>query len=149
MMRSLCISSLLLALVLTGCAPQTATTPTTPTAPTPPAVKVAQDVNLLAQSLDTALTGLMAARDQGKIPAADVAIAQKAAAAIAITGKQLNAELRTSDDWTVMVVKLRDILKTAAIAAVNANVPTSARSYLAAVITIYNSIAAGVGGQTI
>lgn len=147
-MKALCCCTLLIfALVLSGCAKSTGPNPPSP--PTPPQVQIANDVNTLAQSLDTAITGLRAARDQGKISAADVATAEKVARPIAVTVKQINAELRTADDWPTMKAKLLAILKAAAIQNAAANLPESARATLAAVLTVYNAIAFTIGAPTI
>ena len=144
--RARTIAPIICILALAGCTP---TTPGTPTAPTPPQVKVANDVNALAQSLDAAITALRAARDQGKLSAADVLNAEKVASAIAITGKQLNAELRAPDDWPTMKGKLLAIVKTAALQNATANLPPLAAAALATAIATYNAIASAVGGPTI
>src|SRR6266852_808731 len=104
---------LFVALVLSGCAAKTSSTPPNPPAPTPPQIQIANDVNALAQALDAAITGLRAARDQGKLNATDVLNAEKVAGQIAATGKQINAELRTADTWGVQKAAIVAILKNA------------------------------------
>ena len=94
------------ALVLSGCAATSASSPATPPAPTPPQIQVANAVNALAQTLDAAITALQTARNNGQISAADVANAEKVAAIIATTGKAVNAELRSADDWPTQKTKI-------------------------------------------
>lgn len=150
-MKTLSASILLFALVLSGCGGTSgsATTPATPTAPTPPQVQIANDVNALAQALDTAITALRSARDQGKLSAGDVLTAEKVAGAIAVTGKAINAELRTPDDWPTQKGKIAGILKIASLQNATANLPPVAAATLVTAVTVYNSIASSVGGPTI
>jgi hypothetical protein len=134
-------------LFIAGCAPKSSTS--TPATPTPPQVQIANYVNTLAQSLDSAITGLRAARDQGKLTPADVQSAEKVAAAIAIAGKQVDAELRAPDDWPTMKAKILVIVKSAALQNATANLPPLAAAALATAVTTYNAIASTVGGPTI
>ena len=136
-------------LILSGCAAQNASTSTPPSPPTPPQVQIASDVNTLAQSLNAALTTLRAARDQGKLSAADVATAEKVAGIIASTGKSIDAELRTTDDWPTMKSKLLAIVKSAALQNALKSLPPTAAAALATAAAAYNAIASTVGGPTI
>lgn len=137
------------ALVLAGCAANSAQSPATPPAPTPPQITVANAVNALAQTLDAAVTALQAARTSGQVSAADVANAEKVAAIIATTGKAVNAELRSADDWATQKGKILQIVTAAGLQGALANVPPAAAAILSASVGVFNQISANVGGPTI
>lgn len=139
----------LAALLSSGCASSSAQNPATPPAPTPPQIQVANAVNALAQTLDAAITALQTARNNGQIPAADVATAEKVAAIIATTGKQVNAELRSADDWPTQKARILQIVSATSLKSTLANVPQTAAALLAASVGLFNQISAGVGGPTL
>jgi len=143
--------SVLLVMVLivgAGCATKVTQGPVTPTT-TPPQVQVANAVNTLAQALDAAATAIQAAQQQGKVSSADAVIASKVIITAATTGKTIDAELKTSDDWPTMKTKILQAITQAGLQAAVANVPASAKPYMVAAITAYNTIASTVGGPTI
>lgn len=133
---------LLLVLLLAGCAKNTPV-------PTPPQVQVANSINALAQSLDAATSGLIAARDQGKLSQADLTAAFKVITALSVTGKQLNAELRSADTWDVQKTRMRQLIVAAGIGPLSAVLPPTARAIMLTAITTFNVISAGVGGPTL
>lgn len=137
------------ALVLSGCAATGAQNPATPPAPTPPQISVANAVNALAQTLDAAITALQTARSNGQISAADVANAEKVAAIIATTGKAVNAELRSADDWKTQKTKIIGIVTAAGLKGSLKNLPPTAATILAASVALFDQISAGVGGPQI
>ena len=134
------------AVLLTSCASTSATNPTTPT---PPQVTVATSVNLLAQSLDAAVSGLQAAHTAGKISDADFLTAEGVAQVIATTGKSINAELNSTDAWNVQKTKILTIISQAGISAAVSKLPPTAGALLAASVVAYNQIATAVGSPTI
>lgn len=146
-MRTLTILTISALLCFVACAPKGAVV--TPPSPTPPQIKLAQDVNVLAQSLDTAMTALRAARDAGKVSSADVLNADKVSVIIAQTGKQINAELRTGDDWPTMRGKVLKIITSAGMAAATGNLPPNVAGYIAVAVSAFNAISASVGGPLI
>jgi hypothetical protein len=129
----------ILILVLAGCAKN-------PGIPTPPQVQVANSINALAQSLDAATSGLIAARDQGKLSQSDLTIAFKVITSIAVTGKQLDAELRSTDSWAVQVTKMRQIIVASGVSAITPSLPANARAVILAALTTFNSISSSLGG---
>lgn len=134
-------------LLISGCASTQA--PSAPAAPTPPQVTAANAVNALAQSLDAAITGLRAARDQGKLDAGTVANAEKVAAIIATAGKQIDAELRSSDPWATQKTTILKIVANSGLQGAYANIPATAQGYLAAAVALFNQISSAVGGTAL
>ena len=113
---------------------------------TPPPVQMASSINALAQSVDAATSALIAARDAGKLSQPDLNIAFKVIVAISTTGKQLNAELRSTDTWEVQKTKMRQIVVASGIAATSSSLPPNARAIILVALTTFNAISAGVGG---
>ena len=142
----MCAAAFMLALV--SCTP-TNNAPQTPAAPTPPQVRAANDVNALAQALDAAITALRSARDSGKLSAGDVANAEKVAAIIATAGKQIDAELRSSDSWDVQKQSILKTVSSASLKNTLAALPSGAAQYLSAAVALFNSISQTVGGPTL
>ena len=142
--------ALIFALLLAGCAgTATNTTTTTPPVPTPPQITAANAVNALAQSLDTAITGMRAARDAGKLQASDVANAEKVAVIIATAGKAIDAELRSADTWQVQEAAIIGIVTQLGVQGTAANLPPLVGSYLSAAVALINQVSAAVGGPKI
>lgn len=133
-------------LVLSGCAASNASSPATPPAPTPPQISIANAVNALAQTLDAAITALQTARTNGQISAGDVANAEKVAAIIATTGKAVNAELRSADDWPTQKAKILGIVTAAGLQGTLKTLPSGAATILAASVALFDQISVGVGG---
>ena len=136
-------SILLMTFLLAGCPNQA---PPGPTAPTPPSITLATVVNTLAQSLNTATIGLVAARDQGKLSQADLNAALEVSKVIATAGKAIDAELKTTDAWEVQKTKILNILTQTGLQASYAKLPPAAAAILAASVTVFNQISASVGG---
>lgn len=135
------------ALLLAACATSTSTT--TPTTPTPPQITAANSVNVLAQSLDAAVTGLLAAAQQGKISQTDLMAAEAVATTIANTGKQINAELNSFDPWATQKTKIVALITQAGVSAAVSKLPASAGALLSASLLAFNQISSAVGGPTI
>jgi len=133
---------------LTGCPASTPTT-TTPVAVTPPQITVANAVNSLAQAVDGAVTTAIAARDAGKVDQSDVAAIEVFCKAVATTGKQVDAELRSTDDWATQKVKILTLASKSGLATLKAHISPAAQVTVSAVVIIVNQILAAVGGPTI
>ena len=145
--RARTIAPFVLMLAFVACTP---TTPGTPNTPTPPQVKLTQDVAVLRSGLPVALTALQAARSGGSLSPADVTSAEnKILVPLALTGKAIDAEVLTGDDWATMKAKVLAIISKAGLAGAAANLPAKAQIVLAAVVAAYNSIAVSVGGPTL
>ena len=89
-------------LVFTSCAKQTDTG--TPASPTPPQITVANSVGAFLAACDGAVTTSIAARDAGKVDAADVRSIENVCRSGAVAMKKVDAELRTADTWAVQRV---------------------------------------------
>lgn len=134
----------LLILAMCGCANNASVT-----SPTPPQVQLAGYVNVLAKALDGASAALVAARDQGKMSAADFTSARTAVSAIAACGKNINAELRSADAWSLQKAKISGIIATAGLSQVAKLLPTTAAMVMAEALAAFNQLAMQVGGPTI
>jgi hypothetical protein len=145
--RSLIALLALSTLLFVSCAKNS--NPDVPTAPTPPQIKVSSAALALAESLDATTTGLIAARDQGKISQADLAIAYHVITVVATTGKDINAVLRSPDDWATQKRTIYQIIVTAGIQGTVKKLPPNAAIILQASLALFNEISAGVGGPTI
>ena len=130
------------ALLITGCPPTTGPT-------TPPPIQVANSINTLAQSLNAATSGLIAARDAGELSQADLTAAFNVITPIANAGKLINNELRSSDTWEIQKVKILGIVTGSGAAEAARHLPPNARAIMVAAITLFNSISTAVGGPSI
>jgi hypothetical protein len=110
---------------------------------------VANAVNALAQAVDGAVTSAIAARDAGKVDHADVTAIESFSAAIAQAGKQVNAELRSPDTWTVQKGKILQIVSGAGLSALKAHISPGAQVLVSSLIVLVNEISTAVGGVTI
>jgi hypothetical protein len=131
-----------LVLLLVGCAKTIST-------PTPAPLQVANSVNALAQSLDAATSGLIAARDAGKLSQADLNVSFSVITTLASAGKQINAELRSTEGWEVQKGKVLKIITSSSLAAISAKIPPTARVIMQAALALFNVISTAVGGPTI
>jgi hypothetical protein len=139
-----------LLVLLVGCAVNgPATTPATPTAPTPPQITVANAVNALAQAVDGAVTAAIAARDQGKCSQVDLNAIEAFAAVLANTGKRVDAELRSADDWPTQKVKIVQLVSAAGLSTLKAKISPGAQILVVSLVTIADQISSAVGGPTI
>jgi type IV pilus biogenesis protein CpaD/CtpE len=136
--------SLVIALLLVGCAAKDPAK-----VPTPAPIQVANSINVLAQTVDTAATALITARDQGVLSQPDFVIGSKVIVAIATTGKKLNAELLTGESWETQKVKIRQIIVSAGVAEVTKQLPANARQIVSTCLAIFNQISSGVGGPVL
>lgn len=135
------------ALLLTGCA--STSTPTTPAAPTPPQITVASSVNALAQAVDGAVNATIAARNAGKVSAADAAAIESFCGVIATTGKAVDLELRSTDTWAVQKVKILTTVTGAGLGTLKAHISPTAQLLVASLVALANQISSAVGGPTI
>ena len=141
---------LVVALVSLGCPPTT--TPTTPPAPvvsTPPQITVANAVNALAQAVDGAVTSSIAARDAGKVSQADLTAIEGFCTVIATTGKRVNVELRSADDWPTQRGKILTIVSGAGLGTLKSHISPGAQILVTSLVTLANQISSAVGGVTI
>jgi hypothetical protein len=129
---------------LWGCPPKNPST-----VPTPPQIQAANSVNVLAQSLDSATSAIIAARDNGTMAQADVTIAFSVIKVLSATGKQVNAELISPDTWDVQKGKILKIIANSGLTELSKRLPQNARLILVASLTAFNSISSGVGGPTL
>jgi hypothetical protein len=106
-------------------------------------------VNALAQAVDGAVTSAIAARDAGKVDQADVVAIESFATAIANTGKKINAELRSPDDWATQKIKILQIVSGAGLGTLKAHISPAAQLTVSALVVIVNEISSAVGGPTI
>ena len=134
--------ALILSLVLAGCIKNNPT-------PTPPPIQVANSINTLAQTLNAATSGLIAARDAGELSQADLTAAFNVITPIANAGKAINVELRSSDTWEIQKVKVLGIVTGSGAAEAARHLPPNARAIMTAAITLFNSISTAVGGPSI
>jgi len=142
MRRRIFIASFL-TLLLAGCAKN----PATPA--TPPQVTTATTINVLAQSLDAAVSAIQAAHTAGKISDQDYLLANGVSQVIAQTGKSINAELRSSDPWATQQTKIVQIITQAGVTAAMAKLSPTAQGILAASLLAFNQISSAVGGPKI
>jgi hypothetical protein len=136
---------LLMAVLLLGCAG----TQTTVNTPPPPQVTVAQSVNALAQAVDGAVTAAIAARDAGKVSQADVVSIEAFCKAIAVAGKQIDAELRSADDWPTQKNKIVGIVSNAGIGVLKGKISPAAQALVTSLLIVANQISSAVGGPTL
>ena len=146
--RYLPLILLMACIVLTGCPASTPST-STPAAPTPPQITVANSVNALAQAVDGAVTAAIAARDAGKVDQADVTAIESFAAVIATTGKQVDAELRSADDWATQRTKILVMVSNASLGTLKAHISPGAQVLVSSLVALVNQILTAVGGPTI
>lgn len=129
-------------LILAGCIKNNPT-------PTPPPIQVAQSIDALAQSLNAATTGLIAARDAGELSQEDLTAAFNVITPIAKAGMAINVELRSSDTWDIQKVKILGIVTSSGVSEAARHLPPNARAIMLAAITLFNSISVAVGGPSI
>ena len=134
--------------VLTGC-PSSTPSVTTPTAPTPPQITVANSVNALAQAVDGAVSAAIAARDAGKVDQADCLAIESFAAAVATAGKQVDAELRSPDDWATQKTKILTLVSKAGLGTLKAHISPAAQLTVSSLVVVVNEILHAVGGPTL
>ena len=139
---------LAVALVFSGCAAKTSTTGT-PASPTPPQITVANAVGAFLVACDGAVTTSIAARDAGKVDAADVRTIQNVCRSGAVAMKRVDKELRTADTWAVQRVAILQIMGALGLGEVNAHVSPAAKILIATVVLVVNQISSAVGGPTI
>jgi hypothetical protein len=145
-MRSIAVCCLLF---LAGCASQTATTSTPPAPPTPPQVTVANSVLALSHALGGVTDSAIACRQQTKCSAADVTAIENVVVILATTGKQLDAELASTDPWATQKAAILKIVTAAGLAQAKARVSPAAQLLIVSVVTLFDNISLAVGGPTI
>jgi hypothetical protein len=110
---------------------------------------VANSVNALAQSLDAATSGLIAARDAGKLSQADLTTSFAVITTLTTAGKQINAELRSTEGWDVQRGKVLRVITGTGLAAISAKLPPNARVIMQAAVALFNVVSTAVGGPAI
>ena len=143
--RYLPLILLMVCLVLTGCP---ASTPTVST-PAPVQITVANSVNALAQAVDGAVTAAIAARDAGKVDQADVTAIESFCSVIATTGKQVDAEMRSTDSWATQQTKILGLVSQASLGTLKAHLSPAAQLIVSSLVLVVNQILTTVGGPTI
>lgn len=134
----------ILLLLATGCPPKNPNT-----VPTPPPIQVANSVNALAQSLDAATSGLIASRDAGKLSQADLSTSFAVITTLTTAGKQINAELRSTEGWDVQKGNVLRIITRSSLAAISTKLPPTARVIMQAALALFNVVSTAVGGPAI
>jgi hypothetical protein len=153
--RSVVLCAVLLPFLVfsSGCAasgPATSPgTPSAPTASTPPQIQVANSVNVLAQAVDGAVTAAIAARDQGKCSQADLDAIEAFATELANTGKQINAELRSTDAWAAQKTKILQTIAWRSLITLKGRISPGSQVLVSSLVVIFNQISSAVGGPGI
>ena len=135
-------------LAFAGCAAKNTTT-SVPAAPTPAQIITAKAVDGLAQAVDGAVTAAIAARDAGKVSQVDLNAIENLSVAIAMAGKQVDAELRSSDTWEVQKVKIMGIVAGAGLGELKAHISPAAQLLVSSLVVVVNQVLTDVGGPTI
>jgi cation diffusion facilitator CzcD-associated flavoprotein CzcO len=136
----------LLGLMLISCG---GNSPPVVTTPNPPQVTAATAMHSFATILDAAITGLISARDNGKLSQADLTAAEGIVAVLATTGKQIDAELRSADSWDVQKTAIVKLITDSGVRNAAAHLPPSASALLSAAYAAFNQISTAAGGPTI
>ena len=137
--------ALVLALCLmSGCAGTNVGTP-----PTPPQITAASAVNALAQAVDGAVTSAIAARDQGKVTVEDTAAIEAFGKALALSGKQIDAELRSADTWSVQKVAIIKLMADAGLSQLKTRISPGAQALVVSLVVIANQISSAAGGPSL
>lgn len=141
-------------LMLAGCK----STTTAPTVPTPPQLTTANGIATFASALRTATHAVVSAKANGTISVADAATLENAFKVAAITGRQMEGELRsTTDIWCATNItaagcqqgKLLGMLQSLGLSQLNAHISQSAQVLVAALLTAANALSASLGGPVI
>lgn len=128
-------------LLLASCPPPAADS-------TPAQVTVANAVNLLAQTLPAASSAIIVARDQGSLSPEDARNAQNVVVAIATTGKQVNAILRSPNPWKTQRNAILLVVANNGVQEAVKKLPITAATALSASMALLNQIVTAVGGAT-
>lgn len=131
-----------------GCSTATTTT-ATPAAPTPPQITVANSVNALAQAILGTVDATIAARNAGKVSAADATAIEQYCGMVANVGKQVDLELRSADTWAAQKVKILQIVAGASLVELKARISPGAQLLVVSLVTLANQISSAVGGPTL
>lgn len=136
-----------IALFLAGCA-ATSTSTTAPAPPTPPQITVANSMLALSHATSGAVDALIACRQQSKCSADDVTAGENVIQAIATAGKQIDAELVSSDTWAMQQTAILKIVAASGLAQLKAKVSPTTQLLIASLVTIFDTVSAAVGGPT-
>jgi hypothetical protein len=112
-------------------------------------ITVANSVNALAQAVDGAVTAAIAARDAGKVDQADVTAIESFCSVIATTGKQVDAELRSTDPWAAQQTKILTLVSQAGLGTLKSHISPAAQLLVSSLVVVVNQILTAVGGPTI
>lgn len=144
------VIAIALAVLLSGCAASPGTTPGTPTTPTPPQLQAANDVQALVDGLHAALVAVETAQKNGTIsPGTLTTIETRFLQPALLTIQPINAAIVAGPDWPTSKAAILKILAAAGVQNVTANVPANAAAYITTALTLYNAVAAEIGGPTI
>lgn len=145
------IRNLMLAaiLILSGCAAKTGGTVTPPLPSTPPQITVANSMLALSHALNGATDALIACRQQSKCSPQDVTAAENVVSAIAMVGKQIDAELVSTDPWAMQKTVILKDVSSAGITQLKARVSPSTQLIITSVLALLNNISVAVGGPVI
>jgi len=137
-------------ILLAGCATTNTTGGTTPPPPpTPPQITVANSMLALSHALNGATDALIACRQQSKCDAADVTAAENVISAIAMVGKQIDAELVSTDPWATQKTAILKDITAAGLVQLKAKVSPSTQLLITSVVAIFDNVSLAVGGPTI
>jgi hypothetical protein len=131
-------------LALIGCASKNPAIPATPAN-----VQLASFSKTLADTLQTSSRGLIALRDNGSISQAETVTVQNYILLAANTGKAMDAELVSADDWPTQKAKIIKLWSSAGLGAAQANLGAGAAMIISTIIDVVNQILIAVGGPTI
>lgn len=123
---------------------------TTVSTPAVPAnVQVAGFSRTLADGISTSSRTLAALRDNGKVTEAETLIVQNYILTTARTGKAMDAELLSSDDWPTQRAKIVQLWVATGLSNAKSNLSTTAGLVLDTILSVVNQILAAVGGPAI
>jgi hypothetical protein len=112
-------------------------------------VTVANATNALAGATDAAAHAIAQGYSQGTISVGDFNIAKSVIAALSGAGTQTDAELRSTDTWTLQKRAILTIWQNAGIAQLRAHLSPTAYALLTVAITAAQQISTTVGGPTL
>jgi hypothetical protein len=140
----LLVLSVLALLITTRCAQSTVTTPATPAN-----VQMAQLSKTLADAESTASKTLIALRNNGKIDEAETRTVQNYIVVAATTGKSMDAELVSADDWPTQKSKIIQMWVATGLGQAKASLSPTAGLVLDSIINVVNQILTALGAVQI
>lgn len=142
--RDLFIIGILALLITYSCAKPTVVTPVTPAN-----IQMAQLSKTLADAESTASKTLIALRDNSKITQSETQMVQNYILVAATTGKAMDAELVSADDWPTQKSKIVQMWVASGIGQAKASLSPTAGLVLDSILSVINQIMTAIGGPAI